>query len=155
MNALLISLCLLLLIGIASFPFMTDVSRWNSNESPLQKIIVHTVEDTRNLQRRSDVNNILNAVYQYAVENGGSLPSSLPDGAPTEICSAANSTQCTNLVDLSVLVPAYLAAIPKDPSYKGLNGTQYLISTMKVQTKTVVKVTAANAENGASISVQR
>ena len=34
--------------------------------------------DTRNAQRRADVNTILSAVYQYAIDNDGSLPSSIP-----------------------------------------------------------------------------
>lgn len=154
MKKFLITLVILLLIGIATFLFVANASYWVPIQIPSQKKILHSVEDTRNLQRRSDVNSILNAVYQYAVDHGGSLPASIPDGAPTEICSAVSS-QCANLVDLSVLVPTYLASIPKDPTYKGSNGTQYLISTLKVETKTVVKVTAANAENGVDISVQR
>ena len=33
--------------------------------------------DTRNAQRRSDVNTILNAVYQYAIDNNGTLPATI------------------------------------------------------------------------------
>ncbi|TSC59383.1 MAG: Uncharacterized protein Greene041662_530 [Candidatus Peregrinibacteria bacterium Greene0416_62] len=34
--------------------------------------------DARNAQRRSDVNTVLNAVYQYAIDNNGTLPGCLP-----------------------------------------------------------------------------
>ena len=33
--------------------------------------------DARNAQRRSDVNTILNAVYQYAIDNNGTMPGCL------------------------------------------------------------------------------
>ena len=33
--------------------------------------------DTRNAQRRSDVLTILNAVYQYSIDNSGSIPTDM------------------------------------------------------------------------------
>ena len=41
--------------------------------------------DTRNAQRNADVNTILNSVYQYAIDNNGSLPTTMTT-TQTEIC---------------------------------------------------------------------
>ena len=41
--------------------------------------------DTRNAQRRVDVNTILNAVYQYSIDNNGTLPSTITTTA-TAVC---------------------------------------------------------------------
>ncbi len=74
------------------------------------------LQDARNVQRRADVNTILNAVYQYSVDNDGAIPASVTTSA-TEIC-ATDAGSCTGLVDLSVLTDneTYLTAMPNDPS---------------------------------------
>src|SRR5680860_1745799 len=41
--------------------------------------------DARNTQRRADATTILNAVYQYTVDNSGSLPSTITT-TPTAVC---------------------------------------------------------------------
>src|SRR4030065_2746270 len=41
--------------------------------------------EARNAQRRSDINTILNAVYQYSIDNKGSIPASITTSI-TEIC---------------------------------------------------------------------
>src|SRR5580700_5986831 len=71
--------------------------------------------DTRNAERRADVNTILNAVYQYSIDNQGNLPASITTTA-TDIC-ATGASSCTGLDDLSVLSlnGKYLVAIPGDP----------------------------------------
>ena len=48
--------------------------------------------DARNAQRRSDVQAILSAVYQYAIDNNGSLPASIQSGLSINYVSA--STTC-------------------------------------------------------------
>ena len=51
--------------------------------------------DTRNAQRRSDVNTILNAVYQYAIDNNGTLPTGITT-TQKEICVGnPATTTCT------------------------------------------------------------
>ena len=77
--------------------------------------------DTRNAQRRVDVNTILNAVYQYSIDNNGTLPSTITTTA-TAVCQAA---PCTSLIDLSVLTASekYLTAIPRDPLITAITGT--------------------------------
>ena len=106
--------------------------------------------DMRNSQRRSDVVNILNAVYKYSSEYGGDL-SAVISGEPIAICRT-DATSCENLVDLSVVIEREketLAEIPVDPSEKGMNSSGYQISKSK---NGRINVTAPLAENGAVIS---
>jgi prepilin-type N-terminal cleavage/methylation domain-containing protein len=73
----------------------------------------------RNTERRSDLKQIANAITQFYIDHSY-YPTSLT-GDLTEICdTGASSTPsgitCTDMIDLSELVPTYLTAIPKDPS---------------------------------------
>lgn len=115
--------------------------------------------DTRNAQRRSDVNTILNAVYQYSIDNNGTIPGTgYLSGTPKEICAANTATStCTgaNLVPLNELVwsEKYLVGLPSDPSGGcNANGICYQISTT---TNNRVVITAPGAEQGATISVRK
>lgn len=107
--------------------------------------------DTRNAQRRVDVNTILNATYQYAIDNKGSIPSSIT-ATPTEICKTLST--CTG-IDLSALTSneQYLTAIPMDPSGGIIaNGTGYSIAKTANGRLTV---TAPSAERSVSISATK
>jgi type IV pilus assembly protein PilA len=108
--------------------------------------------ETRNAQRRIDVQTILNAVYQYALDNRGSLPSTITSTS-TEICQTSAAT-CTSYIDLSVLSTSskYVVSLPSDPSNSTTNGTGYFISKTQFNR---VTVTAPSAEQGATISVTR
>ena len=113
--------------------------------------------DTRNSQRKADVNTILNAVYQYNIDTG-----SLPAGITTtqkEICVGnIATTTCTGatpaMTTLNELIwsEKYLAAIPADPQATTTNGTGYVISK---SANGRVTVKALGAENSATISVTR
>ena len=107
--------------------------------------------DSRNAQRRSDVNTILNAVYQYAIDTG-SMPATITE-TETEICKTG-ATDCTGLVDLSVLTAngKYLVAIPEDPTGASTNGTGYTI--LKTANGRIT-VNAPHAEQGVVISATR
>lgn len=107
--------------------------------------------DTRNAQRRVDVNTILNAVYQYTIDNSGTLPSTIST-TQTEICKTGGS--CTGLIDLSVLTTSetYLVSMPYDPTGGSTNGAGYEI---KKSANGRVTVVAPDAENSASITVTR
>ncbi len=114
--------------------------------------------DTRNAQRRADVNTILSAIYQYAIDNNGNLPTTIASStcgvATNEIC-ATDAASCTGLIDLAVLTNSqkYLTAIPTDPSgATTTNGTGY--RAMK-NVNGRVTVCAVAAEQGATISVTR
>ena len=111
--------------------------------------------DARNTQRSGDVNTILNGVYQYSLDNNGSLPSGITATA-TEIC-ATGAASCTGLIDLTALTTAgkYLVSLPKDPQCPtgcNTNGTGYRISK---DTNNRLIVTAPNAEQSKTISVTR
>lgn len=100
--------------------------------------------DTRDSQRWTDVQTILDAVYQYSVDHDGDLPDAIT-GSSTEICRTGASS-CTDLIDLSVLTTngTYLVAMPVDPGGGSTNGTGYNIQEL---TTGRITVSAPSAEN--------
>lgn len=111
--------------------------------------------DTRNTERQADVTTILNAEYQYLLDNNGSVQSGLTT-TPTEIC-ATGAASCTGLIDLSTLTTSekYLVSLPKDPQCAttcAANGTGYKIAK---DANSRIVVSAPAAENGKTISVTR
>ncbi|MBN2854464.1 type II secretion system protein [Patescibacteria group bacterium] len=100
--------------------------------------------DTKNAARSADVNTILNAVYQYTIDNNGSIPATIT-ASSTEICSTST---CTGLIDLSVLTEneTYLTAFPIDPDGAvDENGTGYAISKSNNGRITVSSLKAQDA----------
>jgi len=114
--------------------------------------------DTRNAQRRADVNTILNSVYQYTIDNNGTLPT-IPTAACTllatnEACKLTATGTCLTGVNLSVLTTneKYLTSMPIDPTISSTNGTGYYITK---SANGRVTVCAPSAEQGTTISVTR
>ncbi len=109
--------------------------------------------DSRNSQRRSDVNTIINALYQYSIDNNGNLPASVTTTAG-DVCSTGAATCVAPDVDLTVLTAngKYLVAIPKDPSTGTASLTHYQVVK---DANGRVTVSAPDAEQGATISVTR
>lgn len=117
---------------------------------------------SRNAQRWSNVNTILNAVHQYAVDNNGNLPNQLVVGGtalPKDICTTGtNLTDCTtSRIGLADTTDnqIYVVSLPVDPSCPAgctASSTGYQIATT---TNGRVIVSAPNAELGMTISVTR
>ncbi|MDD5751187.1 MAG: type II secretion system protein [Candidatus Peribacteraceae bacterium] len=108
--------------------------------------------DARNAQRRSDVNTILNAVYQYAIDHNGTMPGCLAETAGGPICVAADCTGVTDGCDLHTdLTTSYIVSIPVDPSGADGNNSNYSVAIASGR----VMVTADKPEGGATISVTR
>lgn len=107
--------------------------------------------EARNAQRRADVNTILNAVYQYAIDNNGTIPATITETA-TDIC--ATNAGCADLIDLSVITDyeKYLPSMPMDPTVGSGADTGY--SIRKTSYGRIV-VSAPSAELSADISVTR
>lgn len=99
----------------------------------------------RDTQRRTDLYSVTNAIYQYAVDNNGNMPTSITV-TPTHVGNGSG------LVDLStILVPTYIAAIPKDPTSGSDADTQYVI--FKDTNGRIVA--SASGEIATNITVQR
>ena len=107
---------------------------------------------TRNAQRKVDINTILNAIYQYAIDNNGTYPGpDTIDTDPEEIC--ATDEGCSGL-DLSDLTDAelYLVTLPVDPSCDTNGSTCYRVEETA---NGRITVDAPEAELGETISVTR
>ena len=101
----------------------------------------------RDTQRRSDLYGLTNAIYQYAVENNGNIPAAITT-------TATNVGTGVGLINLSaVLVPTYIAAIPKDPSNGTDANTQYAIS--RNTSGRVVASASSELNPGTSIQIVR
>lgn len=118
--------------------------------------------DTRNSQRSADVNTILNAVYQYALDNNGTLPAGIPV-APTaakEMCITGTvpATCTTNTVlDMTPLTTSgkYLVAVPRDPQCPTACLATGVGYTIQQDANGRVTVAAPDAEQSKVISVTK
>ncbi len=108
--------------------------------------------DARNAQRRSDVNTLLNAVYQYALDNNGNIPSTITT-TNTMICKSGVNVSCGGGINLNVLTGSYVVSLPADPQLATSTGTYYQI--FKSAQNGRITITAPGAENGLSMSVTR
>jgi prepilin-type N-terminal cleavage/methylation domain-containing protein len=114
----------------------------------------------RNSQRVADVNKIVNAISQYAIDNNGVLPDQLSQGAlpciernDREVCKTDPASNACG-VDLSALTQnqKYLTTLPIDPQgYAfGTDGSGY-IAILNENSRVVV--CAPKAELGQTIEV--
>ncbi len=114
--------------------------------------------DGRNVRRQTDVNTILNAIHQYAIDNNA-FPSGInssddcQSSGSNSICRTGAST-CSGLTDLSDLTEnqKYLPSIPVDPQSTDANDTGYYV--VKNSNKRII-VCSPSAENGQVIKITR
>ncbi len=107
--------------------------------------------DARNAQRRSDVNTILNAIYQYSIDNNGNLPSTITTTTKL-ICKSGVNVDCdSDGISLNMLTGSYIVGMPFDPQSATATGTNYTV----IKAGNRVTVAAPGAEQSASISVTR
>lgn len=98
----------------------------------------------RDTQRRADLYAITNAIYQYASENNGTIP--------TDITTDPQRVGTAGLDLTQELVPTYIAAIPEDPSptctqadtcytmYRDSNGRIVATAASELNPGTVIQV---------------
>ena len=119
--------------------------------------------DTRNSQRRVDVNTILNAVYQYSLDNNGNFPSELDSVVgSSQVLGTAGSgldSTCTATTTLAAgadfsadLVPTYVVGIVSDPTTGDDTNTDYYINKLSTGR---ITVGACDAEQSATIEITR
>lgn len=124
---------------------------------------VRQTQQANNAQRRSDANAILNAVYQYAVDEA-----TFPTGISTSFkvigtsgsgCSGTCGayTPTDSCFDLSAdVVPLYLASMPFDPESGSSGITRYAIKKSSTDPNlTRITVLSCDADLSATIEVTR
>jgi len=115
--------------------------------------------DARNSRRYSDVDTILTAIHEFAVDGGGALPTGI-NATEKQLgsCTTGGSTLCTGAatacLDLSgaTLLGKYLKTIPVDPQQ--LAGSQTTGYSVVADANGIVTVKACAAE-GVTISASR
>jgi len=112
-----------------------------------------------NSQRWSNVNTILNAIHQYAIDNKGTLPTNISTSVE-EICVGDTATTtCTgaSLTPLNELIwgETYIVSIPTDPQCDTVCATNGVGYTVTKSVNGRVTVAAPDAQLGETIEVTR
>ncbi|MCX6726463.1 MAG: type II secretion system protein [Candidatus Shapirobacteria bacterium] len=103
-------------------------------------------------KRRSDVNAILNAVYQYSADQKGALPAGIGTSAADISLATIGAPFC------NALVPTYIADLPTDPNNTVGVGCSSFDTGYNIFQSAIggrVTVSAPHAESGTPISVTR
>ena len=111
------------------------------------------ISQANNTQRSSDVQTIINAVHQFAIDNRGTLPAGITDTATVIGSGEEQIDICASLV------PTYVAEMPFDPTATDAaytDCTDYNTGyTILNDANGRVTVAAPGAELSATISVTR
>lgn len=119
--------------------------------------------DTRNAQRRSDVNTMTNAIYQYVIDNNGAFPSAIDSTtASAQVFGTASSGldgTCSATTTLGAgadvsgdLTPTYIVGIPFDPSSGTATNTDYYVNK---DANGRITVGSCDPEQSATIEITR
>ena len=109
----------------------------------------------RNTERKSDIKEIDSALSQYYIDNT-KYPTSTDSGLQ-EVCNTGSvpyphiGIDCTGYLDLSILVPTYLTAIPRDALASTTLSTGYRVYQHQGTKK--IQLIASNAELGVVIAI--
>lgn len=111
------------------------------------------IAQANNTQRSSDVKSVLDAVYEYAIDNRGTIPAAITGTA------TVMGDDATTQIDLcALLVPVYITEMPFDPTATGAHYTSctdydtgYQISVATGR----VTVSAPGAELSVVISITK
>jgi len=115
--------------------------------------------DARNSRRYSDVETILTAVHEYAVDGGGALPTGITTSEKQlGSCTAGGAALCSGAADACLdlsggtLLGKYLKTIPVDPQQAAATTTTGY--SVVVDTNGIVTVKSCSAE-GITITASR
>lgn len=108
--------------------------------------------EAQNAQRRSDVRTILDAIIQYSIDNGGTLPSSIPTGTTCTsdgdvICKADTSCEGGASLDELITNRTYLTELPTDPTAVTSQATGYYVMKNSNGRVSVCAPTTYNSED--------
>jgi prepilin-type N-terminal cleavage/methylation domain-containing protein len=107
-------------------------------------------EQAREATRWSHVNSIANAIYSYAIDNGGNFPDCIDDGTADDLGDLDAFEAVGNARDVaeceSELVDTYMAALPEDP--QASSDTGYKITS----DGTRIKIMSASTESSVEIT---
>jgi prepilin-type N-terminal cleavage/methylation domain-containing protein len=90
----------------------------------------------RNAGRASDIRTIQQSLEQYSLFTGA-YPIGITEDFQ-EVCRT-DAVSCTGLLDLSVLVPDYVARLPIDPQVSNPNGTGYEVAINPINNEVSVR----------------
>lgn len=87
---------------------------------------------SNDIQRRADVNSLMNAIWQYTIDNNGNLPGDLNDPGVftgSNICLGSGAIICSGFADIwEIQANDYINAIPGDPKFQEGVDSKYFVT---------------------------
>lgn len=109
--------------------------------------------DTRNAQRRADVLTIINAIYQYTLDDGQTIADLRGGSGIIEDTSCGNSNlDALTLEDDLVTTGNYLTGIPRDPTAATSTSSGYKV--IKTSSGRITVCAPASVSDGAATQIE-